>query len=101
ALSPPFLPPLPTRRSSDLRWFRAPWGNTDRYTRERLRRVGIATVRWSVHGRDWFLREPGDIAAKVLEAFEPGAIVLLHDAIADYQPTRARHGGERGNQEPT
>lgn len=81
-----------------VRWFRPPWGHTDRYTRETLRRRGVATVRWSAAGRDWSLRDPGLIARAVLDNLGPGSIVLLHDAIAD---SLGRNGAASVTQEPT
>lgn len=78
-----------------VQWFRPPRGKSDRSTRERLRKQGVTTVLWSVHGRDWSEREPMVIADLVCQGLEPGAIVLLHDAIAEAYDT----GGS--NQEPT
>ena len=80
-----------------VRWFRPPRGNSDRRTRETLRRRGVATVYWSAAGRDWSLRDPESIARAVLDDMDPGAIVLLHDAIADYLSA----DGQPTSQEPT
>lgn len=80
-----------------VRWFRPPRGNTDRHTREALRRRGVATVYWSASGRDWVLRAPEAIAGAVLADVDSGAIVLLHDAIADFLASN----GSAVSQEPT
>ena len=80
-----------------VRWFRPPRGRTDRHTREKLRRRGVATVYWSSAGRDWRLRDPELIAGAVLDDLDTGAIVLLHDAIADFLSS----GSRPANQEPT
>lgn len=84
-----------------VRWFRPPWGHIDRHTRDTLRRRGIATVCWSAAGRDWTLREPDRIAESVLDDLDPEAIILLHDAIADYLSPKAVSNEKPGNQEPT
>ena len=81
----------------EVRWFRPPRGHTDRYTREKLRRRGVATVYWSSSGHDWRLRDPELIAGAVLDDLDPGAIVLLHDAIGDFLLS----GRGPVNQEPT
>ena len=80
-----------------IRWFRPPRGRTDRFTRETLRQRGVTTVHWSASGQDWKLREPEAIAGEVLADLEPGAIVLLHDAIGDFLST----AGPPPSQEPT
>lgn len=84
-----------------IRWFRPPWGHTDRRTRETLRERGIATVCWSAAGRDWSLRDPELIAESVLNDLDPGTIVLLHDAIADYLTPNPTIKDPPANQEPT
>lgn len=85
-----------------IRWFRPPRGVIDRPTWQRLCDQGLATLLWSIDGRDCTLREPEAISERVLSKFAPGQIVLLHDSnanflFADTYPAR----GELGNQEAT
>jgi peptidoglycan-N-acetylglucosamine deacetylase len=40
------------------------------------------TIFWSFSPRDWRERKPGPIVERVLEHAAPGAIVVLHDAVA-------------------
>jgi peptidoglycan/xylan/chitin deacetylase (PgdA/CDA1 family) len=44
---------------------------------------GLRAVHWTVSGHDSRLADPAAIAARVSAALRPGAIVLLHDAVAD------------------
>ena len=85
-----------------VRWFRPPGGRTDRFTYDRLRQQGVTTVLWSVDGRDCTLREPDEVAARILGQLRPRDITLLHDANANFlfSPVRPRTG-ELGNQEST
>ena len=41
--------------------------------------AGVPLVKWSVDPRDWESRNREKIVSAVLEAVEPGSIVLLHD----------------------
>lgn len=86
---------------SAVRWFRPPWGESDWSTRRRLRQEHIATVHWSVHGRDWTERNPSVITELVLRGLNPGAIVLLHDAIASFDSPTGIGNRRQLSQEPT
>lgn len=57
-------------------WFRPPYGFLRKGT-ENL--VGVPVVRWSVDPRDWESRDTPKIVRAVLDAVQPGSIVLLHD----------------------
>jgi chitooligosaccharide deacetylase len=61
---------------------RPPYGREPERVAELAHAQGLApTVLWSVEGRDWEERPPGEIAADVLRGSAPGAIVLLHDGV--------------------
>ena len=59
--------------------FRPPYGLTGPRLEALVRDLGMETVLWSVDPRDWSRPGTGAIAARVLSAVRPGAIVLLHD----------------------
>ena len=42
-------------------------------------RLGVRMIAWSLHSRDTRLRDPRQIAARVLGRIQPGDIVLMHD----------------------
>ena len=67
------------------RLFRPPYGHQNFATRVDLLRMGFQVVAWSVHAADWRERDPGKMAADLIEQITPGSIVLLHDAI--FRPT--------------
>lgn len=46
-------------------------------------------VTWSVDPRDWEATDPNVVAARVVDALHPGAIVLLHDGGGDRRATAA------------
>jgi peptidoglycan-N-acetylglucosamine deacetylase len=45
--------------------------------------IGLGpTVFWTFTTKDWRARKPGPIVAKLLDQVTPGAVVLMHDAVA-------------------
>jgi peptidoglycan/xylan/chitin deacetylase (PgdA/CDA1 family) len=44
-----------------------------------LRQRGLRCVGWSVRSRDTVSRDPDRLAARVMQAVRPGAIVLMHE----------------------
>lgn len=79
-----------------VRWLRFPYGRAGRQHQRRLP-APVEAVHWTVSSHDSRLSDPAAIIARVVAALRPGAIVLLHDGIADehegpvrppYQPTR-------------
>jgi peptidoglycan/xylan/chitin deacetylase (PgdA/CDA1 family) len=60
-------------------WFRPPYGFKTLALPFLARRAGCRMVTWSIDPRDYARRSPERIAAAVLSALHPGAIVLLHD----------------------
>lgn len=64
----------------DTRLFRPPIGHTNPSIPGVLRELRLVTIGWSVSGRDGIAGDPEDVAARVADGLEDGAIVLLHDA---------------------
>lgn len=64
------------------RWFRPPYGSQSLASFVAARRCGLEVVVWSADCEDWTERPEEDIAREALEATGPGAVLLLHDALA-------------------
>ena len=86
---------------SQVRWFRPPRGIVDKYTWTKLRQQGLTTILWSIDGRDCTLRDPKEVAARVLGSLRAGEIALLHDANANFLYSSRPPYGQLGNQEST
>jgi peptidoglycan/xylan/chitin deacetylase (PgdA/CDA1 family) len=63
-----------------VRHLRFPYGNRGR---QRPGQLPLRAVYWTVSGLDSRLAQPEAIAARLEAAWRPGAIALLHDAVAD------------------
>ena len=60
-------------------WFRPPFGDYDDSVLLDVASVGYGyAVMWSVDSLGWKSLPPADVAARVIGALEPGAIVLMH-----------------------
>ena len=62
-------------------WVRPPYGQLETWERPL---VDVPLVQWNVDTRDWESRDAEKVLAAILEAVEPGSIILLHDI---YQPS--------------
>lgn len=71
------------------RILRPPYGATDAFVRQVAARRGYRIVMWDVDPQDWRGRSASAIAADVLTAVRPGAVVLLHDGGGDRSATVA------------
>lgn len=67
----------------DLRWARAPRGKTTPETARALRSSGLQAAGWTVCLENKKSLTPQDMADRVLEYVEPGAIILMHDGDLD------------------
>lgn len=67
----------PDRRA---RFFRAPAGLKNLFVHPELDQRQLSLVGWTVRGLDTVRRDPGLVAARILRAAKPGAIILLHEA---------------------
>jgi peptidoglycan/xylan/chitin deacetylase (PgdA/CDA1 family) len=64
------------------RWFRPPYGAQSLASFVAARRCRLDVVVWTADCDDWSERSEEDIAAQALAAIRPGAVLLLHDALA-------------------
>jgi peptidoglycan/xylan/chitin deacetylase (PgdA/CDA1 family) len=64
------------------RWFRPPYGSQSLASFVAARRCGMEVVVWSADCEDWVERPEEEIARQAVEASRPGAVLLLHDALA-------------------
>jgi peptidoglycan/xylan/chitin deacetylase (PgdA/CDA1 family) len=67
-----------------IRWLRFPYGERGRQDPRVIREAyGLQAVHWTYSSHDGKLRDPEAIVARVVAGLRPGAILLLHDALAD------------------
>jgi peptidoglycan/xylan/chitin deacetylase (PgdA/CDA1 family) len=70
-------------------FLRAPYGALNAAVLDSAHRQGLRVLGWSVDPSDYLRPPPATIAARVLGAVHPGAIVLLHDGGGDRTNTIA------------
>ena len=67
-----------------IRWLRFPYGERGRQDpRAIAQSSGLSAVHWTYSAHDGMLRDASDVVARFRAGLRPGAIVLLHDALAD------------------
>jgi len=67
-----------------MRWLRFPYGERGRQSPRAIKRThGIDTVHWTYSSHDGKLGDANAIVARVAAGLRPGAILLMHDALAD------------------
>jgi peptidoglycan/xylan/chitin deacetylase (PgdA/CDA1 family) len=71
------------------RLFRPPYGSYDKTTHELLGRQRMLSVLWSVDSEDYTRPGAGAIVRNVVDAVQPGSIVLMHDGGGDRSETIA------------
>jgi peptidoglycan-N-acetylglucosamine deacetylase len=59
--------------------FRPPYGNFNRQVQAIGASLGISTILWNVHPRDWSRPGVNSIIQRVLDTTHNGAIVQMHD----------------------
>ena len=57
-------------------WLRLPYGLLPEEARAQ---ISVPVIKWSVDPRDWESREKWAVVNAVMEAVQPGSIILLHD----------------------
>jgi len=72
-----------------VRCLRPPYGDTDPVVVTQLGRHGLAELSWDVDPSDYLRPGASVIAARVLAALHPGAIVVMHDGGGDRSQTVA------------
>jgi peptidoglycan/xylan/chitin deacetylase (PgdA/CDA1 family) len=80
---------LLARLGVTVKAFRPPGGAWSPRVLEEAKELDQRLVLWSVDSRDWAGLSAKQIAAGVLQAVEPGSIVLLHDGGGDRSATVA------------
>lgn len=64
----------------DIKYYRPPWGDSNLYLLNKLKKENIDLVLWNVMAEDWEADTTKDIIAnKLLDRVEPGDIICLHD----------------------
>ena len=58
---------------------RPPYGFQRATTFVTARALGLRVIHWSVSGDDWRCDPPDVVAKRVVDATQPGHVVLLHD----------------------
>jgi len=67
-----------------IRWLRFPYGERGRQDPRAISRShGLRTVHWTYSAHDGMLHDASEVVARFRAGLRPGAIVLLHDALAD------------------
>lgn len=72
------------------RWFRAPVGMKNPAVHPALARRGMRLIGWTARGFDAVMTDPDEIAARILPAIRPGAIIVLHQGRAHSPATLER-----------
>lgn len=67
---------------------RPPYGHFDVATWYDLRRLGLRPVTWSGHAMDWAVTDPRALVERMQRELRPGAILLLHDCLSDWEDER-------------
>jgi peptidoglycan/xylan/chitin deacetylase (PgdA/CDA1 family) len=79
-----------------IRWLRFPYGERGRQDPRAIERsYGLAAVHWTYSSHDGKLDTPSDVVARFRTGLRPGAIVLLHDALADEKTLPRPYVAER------
>lgn len=79
-----------------LRWLRFPYGERGRQRcREVERRYGLRAAHWTYSSLDSRAQTPDEVTRRVSSGLRRGAIVLLHDALADADRVQAPYVADR------
>ena len=79
-----------------LRWLRFPYGERgNQRCRTVEERYGMRAAHWTYSSHDSRANSAEDVAARVALALRPGAILLLHDALADADSIQAPYVADR------
>ena len=67
-----------------VRWLRFPYGEAGRQRRARIEAEhGVRVAHWTSSSHDSMLADPSAVAARAIAGLRPGAILLMHDRLAD------------------
>ena len=67
---------------------RPPYGHFDLRTWYDIRRLGFRPITWSGHAKDWNVVDPCALLERMQRELRPGAILLLHDRLNDWEDER-------------
>ena len=67
---------------------RPPYGHFDLRTWYDVRRLGFRPIAWSGHAKDWREIDPQALLDRMQRELRPGAILLLHDRLNDWEDER-------------
>lgn len=65
---------------------RPPYGHYDLASARTVRALGLRSVMWTAHIRDWEPSSTAELQARLERRLRPGAIVLLHEALFTATP---------------
>jgi len=67
-----------------VRWLRFPYGDSGRQRRARIERTfDVRVAHWTSSSHDSKLADPSAVVARAVAGLRPGAILLMHDRLAD------------------
>ncbi|MGC4093913.1 MAG: polysaccharide deacetylase family protein [Polyangiaceae bacterium] len=79
-----------------LRWLRFPYGEHGRQSVDAIEaRHGVRAAHWTYSSHDSRAPNAESVSARVVAGLRPGAIVLLHDALADAETLRPPYVADR------
>jgi len=70
-----------------VKYFRPPYGSYNGITDTVLGNLNLKRVLWNVDTRDWSGKSAADIAASAESGAKSGAIILMHDGVANSKET--------------
>ncbi len=77
------------------KYLRFPYGDRGRQRPRELRKRGVEVVHWTFSSHDSFLTDGDQVVRRVRMLLRPGAIVLLHDCVADWETTTSKYSRSR------
>lgn len=77
------------------RWLRFPYGDRGTQSPRALGAKGVDVAHWTFSSHDSFEPRPREVVERVRRLLRPGAIVLLHDCMADWETTDGKYRRER------
>lgn len=68
---------------ANIKFLRPPYGNYNEDTKNILNQLGLKLMLWNVDTRDWSGKSSNEIVSGALENLQDGAIILMHDGVAN------------------
>jgi|GEM_PF-2545799 len=70
-----------------INWMRPPYGSYNDDTKTAAGKLGMEVMLWNVDTRDWSGKKAADITSSVFDGLKDGAIILMHDGVANSSET--------------